>query len=98
MNLVLKHVGTVTPDVFIPYKENVNTNDLDAKKFKTQGYLNENAPQYTRFYAKRRSFGGTIYVKQVSRSKEAAVLAEPLDMNDICIKLSLLSIINEHRS
>ena len=57
MNLVLKHVGTVTPDVFIPYKENVNTNDLDAKKFKTQGYLNENAPQYTRFYAKRRSFG-----------------------------------------
>ena len=41
MNLVLKHVGTVTPDVFIPYKENVNTNDLDAKKFKTQGYLNE---------------------------------------------------------
>ena len=42
--------------------------------------------------------GGTIYVKQVSRSKEAAVLAEPLDMNDICIKLSLLSIINEHHS
>ena len=42
--------------------------------------------------------GGTIYVKQVNRSKEAAVLAEPLDMNDICIQLSLLSIVNEHRS
>ena len=52
VNLVHKCVGTATLDVFIPYKENVNINDLDAWKFKTQGYLNENAPQYTRFYAK----------------------------------------------
>ena len=37
----LKCVETTTPDVFIPYKENVNTNDLDARKFKIQGYLNE---------------------------------------------------------
>ena len=32
------------PDVFIPYKENINTNDLDAKEFRIQGYLNENTP------------------------------------------------------
>ena len=42
--------------------------------------------------------GGTIYDKQVNRSKEAAILTEPLDMNDICIQPSLLNIINEHRS
>ena len=42
--------------------------------------------------------GGTIYAKQVNRSKEAAILAKPLDMNDICIQPSLLNIINEHRS
>ena len=42
--------------------------------------------------------GGTIYAKQVNRSKEAAMLAKPLDMNDICIQPSLLNIINEHRS
>ena len=44
MNLVHKCVGTTTPDVFIPYIENVNTNDPDGWKFKIQGYLNENVP------------------------------------------------------
>ena len=42
--------------------------------------------------------GGTIYVKQVNRSKEAAKLAKTLDMNDICIQPSSLDIINEHHS
>ena len=30
--------------------------------------------------------GSTIYDKQVNISKEAVVLAKPLDMNDICIQ------------
>ena len=42
--------------------------------------------------------GGTIYVKQVNRSKGATTLAKALDMNDICIQPSFLDIINEHRS
>ena len=33
--------------------------------------------------------GGTIYDKQVNRSKAATVLARPLDMNDIYIQLPL---------
>ena len=52
VDLGLKRVETTTPDVFIPYKENVSINDLDAKRLKIQGYLNENTPKHTRFYAK----------------------------------------------
>ena len=42
--------------------------------------------------------GGTIYVKQVNRSKGATILTKTLDINNICIQPSLLNIINEHHS